>query len=60
MKKILFLAIALVGMLALSVSLSFNPSVKFFWNMIPYAAFAFPDIKVEDSEDITESVDSDI
>lgn len=44
-------AIALLGMLAISVSLSFNPSVKFFWNLIPYAAFAFPDVKSSDTED---------
>lgn len=43
-------AIALVGMLALSVSLSFNPSVKFFWNMIPYAAFAFSEMQNSDNK----------
>ena len=43
--------IALFGMLALSLSLSFNPSVKFFWNMIPYAAFTFPNVKIGDTKD---------
>ena len=46
--------IALLGMLAISLSLSFNPSVKFFWNMIPYAAFAFSNEKNDDAKDINE------
>ena len=53
-------SIAILGMLALSLSLSYNPSVKFFWNMIPYAAFAFPDTKVGNAEVLMKSVDSDI
>ena len=36
-------AIAIIGMLALSVSLSFNQTARTFWNLIAYAAFAFPD-----------------
>lgn len=36
-------SIAIIGMLALSVSLSFNPTTRTFWNLIAYAAFAFPD-----------------
>ena len=36
-------SIALIGMMALSVSLSFNPTTRTFWNLIAYAAFAFPD-----------------
>lgn len=36
-------AIAIVGMMALSVSLSFNQTTRTFWNLIAYAAFAFPD-----------------
>lgn len=48
-KKRKCVSIALLGMLAISLSLSFNPSVKFFWNMIPYAAFAFSDVKRGDA-----------
>jgi hypothetical protein len=29
--------------MALSVSLSFNQTTRTFWNLIAYAAFAFPD-----------------
>ena len=36
-------AIAIIGMMALSVSLSFNQTSRTFWNLIAYAAFAFPD-----------------
>ena len=36
-------AIAIIGMLALSISLSFNQTTRTFWNLIAYAAFAFPD-----------------
>ena len=36
-------AIAILGMLALSVSLSFNQTTRTFWNLVAYAAFAFPD-----------------
>ena len=36
-------AIAMVGMMALSVSLSFNQTTRTFWNLIAYAAFAFPE-----------------
>ena len=51
-------AIALLGMMALSLSLSYNPSIKFFWNMIPYAAFAFPDAKTGDSKNLMKSVET--
>lgn len=37
-------SVAILGMLALSVSLSFNQTTRSFWNLIAYAAFAFPDI----------------
>ena len=36
-------AVAIIGMMALSVSLSFNQTTRSFWNLIAYAAFAFPD-----------------
>lgn len=36
-------AIAILGMVALSMSLSFNQTARNFWNLIAYAAFAFPD-----------------
>ena len=36
-------AIAMLGMMALSLSLSFNQTVRSFWNLIAYAAFVFPD-----------------
>lgn len=35
-------AIAIIGMMALSISLSFNQTTRTFWNLIAYAAFAFP------------------
>ena len=36
-------SIAIIGMMALSVSLSFNQTTRTFWNLIAYAAFAFSD-----------------
>ena len=36
-------SIAITGMMALSISLSFNQTTRTFWNLIAYAAFAFPD-----------------
>lgn len=36
-------SIAIIGMMALSVSLSFNQTTRTFWNLIAYAAFSFPD-----------------
>ena len=36
-------SIAILGMMALSVSVSFNQTTRTFWNLIAYAAFAFPD-----------------
>ena len=53
-------AVALFGMLALSVSLSFNPSLKSFWNIIPYAAFAFSDMQVGNIKNSTMSDDADV
>ena len=47
-------AIALCGVLALSLSLSFNPSIKAFWNIIPYAAFCFPKSHIDYTEDTDE------
>lgn len=41
-KKQTCVAVAMIGMLALGMSLSFNPSVKTFWNLIAYAAFVLP------------------
>lgn len=35
-------SIAIIGMMALSLSLSFNQTTRTFWNLIAYAAFAFP------------------
>jgi hypothetical protein len=43
-------AIAIVGMMALSISLSFNQTTRTFWNLIAYAAFAFPENKYPNSE----------
>jgi hypothetical protein len=34
-------SIAIVGMMALSISLSFNQTTRTFWNLIAYAAFNF-------------------
>ena len=36
-------SIAILGMMALSISLSFNQTTRTFWNLIACAAFAFPD-----------------
>ena len=36
-------AIAIIGMTALSISLTFNQTTRTFWNLIAYSAFAFPD-----------------
>ena len=36
-------AIAIIGMMALSISLTFNQTTRTFWNLIAYAAFAFPE-----------------
>lgn len=36
-------SIAIIGMMALSISLSFNQTTRTFWNLIAYAAFAFPE-----------------
>ncbi len=35
-------AIAMIGIMALSMSLSFNASTKTFWNLLAYAALNFP------------------
>ena len=35
-------SIAILGMMALSISLSFNQTTRTFWNLIAYAAFVFP------------------
>ena len=53
-KKRKCVAIALCGMMALSLSLSFNPSIKSFWNLIPYAAFCFPKSQIDYTEDTDE------
>ena len=39
-------SIAILGMMALSLSLSFNQTTRTFWNLIAYAALAFPDSDV--------------
>lgn len=44
-------AIAILGMMALSVSLSFNQTTRTFWNLIAYAAFAFPEEEIKTQED---------
>lgn len=49
-RKRKYISIAIIGMLALSISLTFNPSTKAFWNLIPYAAFVFPKEKEEISQ----------
>lgn len=36
-------AAAMIGMMALGLSLSFNASTKTLWNVVVYAAFAFPE-----------------
>ena len=42
-KRRKMVSIAIIGMMALSISLSFNQTTRTFWNLIAYAAFAFPD-----------------
>ena len=42
-KRRKIVSIAIIGMMALSLSLSFNQTTRSFWNLIAYAAFAFPD-----------------
>ena len=60
-KKRKCVAIALIGMMGLSISLSFNTSTKTFWNLIPYAAFAFASVKKEESDESEkENTDSSI
>lgn len=44
-------AIAILGMMALSLSLSFNQTTRTFWNLIAYAAFAFPDSDTDTEKD---------
>lgn len=53
-RKRKYVAAAMAGILVLSVSLTFNTSVKPYWNLIMYAALAFPaagNIKTEGAED---------
>ena len=40
-KKRKTVSIAIIGMMALSVSLSFNPTTRTFWNLVAYAALNF-------------------
>ena len=42
-KRRKMVSIAMLGMITLSMSLSFNQTARIFWNLIAYAAFAFPD-----------------
>ena len=54
-KKRKTVAVAILGMLALAVSLSFNQTTRTFWNLIAYAALAFPEtIKTTDKDKIKE------
>ena len=39
-------AIAIIGMMALSISLSFNQTTRTFWNLVAYAAFTFPEYEI--------------
>lgn len=41
MRKRSTVSIAIIGMLALSVSLSFNQTTRTFWNLVAYAALNF-------------------
>lgn len=43
-------AIAIIGMMALSMSLTFNQTTRTFWNLIAYAAFAFPDSEINTND----------
>ena len=42
-KKRKTVSIAIIGMMALSISLSFNQTTRTFWNLVAYAAMIFPE-----------------
>lgn len=46
-----YVSVALIGMMALVVSLSVNPSMKTLWNIIPYAAFAYAGSNIKEKEE---------
>lgn len=50
-KKRKTVAIAILGMMALSLSLSFNQTTRTFWNLIAYAAFMIPDSDIDIKND---------
>ena len=45
-------SIAIIGMMALSISLSFNQTTRTFWNLIAYAAFNFSETESSTSTEI--------
>ena len=51
-KKRKTVSIAIIGMLALSVSLSFDQTTRTFWNIIAYAALNFPEGQRDASTEI--------
>lgn len=51
-RKRKMVSIAIVGMMALSISLSFNPTTRTFWNLIAYAAFNFTEDECNTSTEI--------
>lgn len=44
-KKRKTVSIAIIGMMALSISLSFNQTTRTFWNVVAYAAMIFPETR---------------
>lgn len=50
-KKRSVVSVAVLGMMALSISLSFNQTTRTFWNLVAYAAFAFPKEETMDTAD---------
>lgn len=56
MKKRKVIVVAVIGMLALGISLSFNASTKTYWNLICYAAFPFANEICTEKENLKEEI----
>ena len=54
-KKRKTVSIAIIGMMALSISLSFNQTTRTFWNLVAYAAMVFPE-----SQDLRSAVNFEL
>lgn len=58
-RKRKIVSIAIIGMMALSISLSFNQTTRTFWNLIAYAAFNFSDDECCASTEILKLTEED-